>query len=186
MGLKRYFTGKACPNGHVAERIVSTRACSACSYERAREWKERNPDRCAELHRRWFAENHDRARELKLDEQKRNRIGANRRQKRYRDKNHQRTLEATAKWAKLNPHAGAAKNARYRAAILKQMPKWADAEEISGMYWLCGVFRSIGMDLHVDHIIPLRGRAVSGLHVAENLQLIHSSQNRAKSNSFAL
>lgn len=34
-GLKRYFTGAACANGHMAERLTSTHACVDC--KRARE-----------------------------------------------------------------------------------------------------------------------------------------------------
>ena len=29
-GLKRYFTGKSCPHGHVAERCVAHRCCVVC------------------------------------------------------------------------------------------------------------------------------------------------------------
>jgi hypothetical protein len=35
-GLKRYFTGKPCPNGHVAERYVSHKNCIECQQEKTR------------------------------------------------------------------------------------------------------------------------------------------------------
>lgn len=34
LGLKRYFTGKPCPKGHVSDRLLSTRSCIACNVER--------------------------------------------------------------------------------------------------------------------------------------------------------
>ena len=38
-GLKRYFTGKRCKNGHIAQRLVSSFGCVICENERAQAWK---------------------------------------------------------------------------------------------------------------------------------------------------
>jgi hypothetical protein len=46
--------------------------------------------------------------------------------------------------------------------------------------------RASGIPHEVDHIIPLRGRAVSGLHVHTNLQILSRTQNRAKQNSLSV
>ena len=69
-----------------------------------------------------------------------------------------------------------------RASQLLATPAWADMDSIKGMYELCGIFRRIGMNLHVDHVVPLRGKHVSGLHVAENLQLLYATDNLRKKN----
>lgn len=42
MKSPRYFTGKPCKRGHVAERYVSTRTCVECADERCREWQSKN------------------------------------------------------------------------------------------------------------------------------------------------
>jgi hypothetical protein len=41
-----------------------------------------------------------------------------------------------------------------------------------------------GIEWHVDHIIPLQGKNVSGLHTPYNLQVIPASWNTAKGNKF--
>lgn len=61
---------------------------------------------------------------------------------------------------------------------IRQTPKWADREKIREIY----VNRPEGY--HVDHIIPLRGRNVCGLHVENNLQYLPAQDNMKKHNTF--
>ena len=49
LGLKRYFTGASCAQGHIAERYVSGRQCVACTLERDK--LPRNRQRNKELRR---------------------------------------------------------------------------------------------------------------------------------------
>lgn len=65
----------------------------------------------------------------------------------------------------------------------KRMPKWADQKAILDIYMMkAGLVCLIGCDVQVDHIYPLRGALVSGLHVANNLDVITTRENRRKSN----
>jgi len=38
----------------------------------------------------------------------------------------------------------------------------------------------MGEKWHVDHVLPLRGKKISGLHVHTNLQLLPGAENIAK------
>ncbi len=60
----------------------------------------------------------------------------------------------------------------------KRTPRWADTQAIKEFYKNCPV------NMQVDHIIPLRGEIVSGLHVLENLQYLSFKDNLSKSNKF--
>jgi hypothetical protein len=52
----------------------------------------------------------------------------------------------------------------------------ADQAEVAGLYRFCQLFRGF----EVDHLIPLNGKTVSGLHVPENLQVLSVTANRSK------
>ena len=68
-----------------------------------------------------------------------------------------------------------------RMAKICRTPSWADMSKIKEMYKQA---RRTGMT--VDHIIPLRGQLVSGLHAENNLQLLPGNVNGSKGNSFKI
>jgi 5-methylcytosine-specific restriction endonuclease McrA len=70
-----------------------------------------------------------------------------------------------------------AKTAKYKASKLNALPVWANLNKIKEIYSLC----PIGHE--VDHIVPLQGLTVCGLHVEYNLQYLTVEENRKKSNS---
>lgn len=71
-----------------------------------------------------------------------------------------------------------AKSAARRAAKLKRTPKWANLQKIKEFYLNCPEGH------HVDHIIPLQGKNISGFHVLENLQYLPAKENLSKSNKW--
>jgi len=74
---------------------------------------------------------------------------------------------------------------RRRARLLERMPAWANGKAISAIYDQCRrISRETGTAHHVDHVIPLFGRRVSGLHVENNLQILSARANASKSNRF--
>jgi hypothetical protein len=98
---------------------------------------------------------------------------------------------SNAKWQKSNPEKLAltrlkqklkgndnAKSARRRATKKNATPLWADLDLIKDVYQ-----EAKYMQMDVDHIYPLAGKYVCGLHVWDNLQLLPKTQNIKKSNS---
>ncbi len=66
---------------------------------------------------------------------------------------------------------------------LKRTPSWANKEEILKLYREAKVLsNTTGEKYHVDHIIPLKGKYVSGLHVENNLQVVKANINQQKYN----
>lgn len=86
----------------------------------------------------------------------------------------------------LNRDKISAKDARRRAAKLKQCPAWLSSGmklEILGLYSKAQLLSTLtGVKHHVDHIIPLQGVSVRGLHVPWNLQIITKTENLKKGN----
>src|SRR3989304_6955184 len=93
--------------------------------------------------------------------------------------NKEKHLEAFTKWRKNNLQYDAFRAATYRAYRMKQRPSWADLEMIKQIYLNCP------KGYHVDHIIPLKGKFVSGLHVENNLQYLQATENMKKRNFYA-
>lgn len=85
-------------------------------------------------------------------------------------------------WRETNPDKHNAKEARRRAAKLQATPGWADSTQIAAVYEEASAMRALGLDVQVDHIVPLQGKNVCGLHVHTNLQLLLADDNRSKSN----
>ncbi len=68
---------------------------------------------------------------------------------------------------------------RYQLAKKNRVPPWFEAAEVAAVY-----ARAQQLGLTVDHVVPLQGLKVSGLHCLANLQLLTQSENSAKGNRY--
>lgn len=121
--------------------------------------------------------------------------------KQYRARNLIKRREQNIAWQKLNSAAHNAANRRYRiknkgtvnsftakrkASKLNRTPKWLSKEQethIKLYYGLAKLMSDyLGQAMEVDHIVPLQGKNVSGLHVPWNLQVMSKVGNCQKKN----
>jgi hypothetical protein len=103
----------------------------------------------------------------------------------YRD-NREYHNSLTRKYYRENKGIFRARDAKRRASLLQATPSWADLEQIKRIYTLCSkVSEKTGVTHHVDHIIPLKGKNVCGLHVETNLCILPARMNLEKSNKFS-
>jgi hypothetical protein len=140
-------------------------------YIKCKDWNKRNPEKGKEY-------------KAKYNQKPESKILA--KQYRYLHKTHIANTKST--WLKSNRWKATATGARYKAAKLQRTPIWVDEDDL----WLVkeaydlAEKRSIMTNIswHVDHIIPLQGKIVSGLHVIANLQVIPAKLNISKGNRY--
>jgi 5-methylcytosine-specific restriction endonuclease McrA len=89
-------------------------------------------------------------------------------------------------YRKANPGKINAKTAKRRAARRKAVPKWLtkiQLQEMQNFYIFASLWSLLtGIPHEVDHIVPLQGKNVRGLHVPWNLRVITQEENRHKNN----
>lgn len=101
---------------------------------------------------------------------------------------HEKSKKAQLVRQKNNLDKAAANAGKHRASKLQRTPKWVDTEElwlIKEVYSLAALrTKMFGFSWHVDHIVPLKGKLVSGLHTISNLQVISGASNISKNNNY--
>lgn len=104
----------------------------------------------------------------------------------WHQENKPKRNDQNRQWCKNNPDKMSAKWANRRASKLRRTPPWLTQEhlqQIESVYALAKrLTADTGIMHHVDHIVPLQGKTVSGLHVPWNLRAIPAMENLIKSN----
>ena len=171
-GAKFYFTGEPCVRGHIALRKTKG-SCVECVKE---DWAVDNERRKGKpkteaaiaAGRRYYEKNREaviaRASARPAEEKRRNRAE-------YKDRNVDVVRADTS-----------VRKRRHREAT----PKWLTKEErlqMRDLYVQARKMTGLTRERYVvDHIVPLRGEEVCGLHVPWNLRVITQDENLKKSN----
>jgi len=84
-----------------------------------------------------------------------------------------------------SPHYDVGLPERRRRAIRKATPSWVDHTIMRAVYETAAEESiRLGRKIVVDHIVPLKGRTVCGLHVPANLRLVSESFFRVRRGKF--
>ena len=170
-GEKFFSTGHLCIRGHITKRRTNTGRCTDCELENSRgvtkEYRaiyyQKNKEKLKQANKKSKAKHHEKRLQELTQWRKRNKDAI----KRY-----------NARWDKANRGRVNAKTARRRATLLNATPLWLSPlqqKQIRDFY-----VEACKTGLTVDHIVPLRGELVCGLHVPWNLQLLTRSENCSK------
>ena len=156
----KYFTGILCIKGHLAARRAKTGECLECRSLALIKWRKKNPQKVKQ---------HNDTQYLKYEAEKHKWYARNK------------------KYVQNNKGLINARTIAYQLAKANRIPKWANVEKIKELYKQATIkSKETGIQWHVDHVVPLRGKLVSGLHVIENLQVIPGIENIKKTNRYII
>lgn len=187
-GLKFYNTGKPCKHGHLSDRYASTAICVECVKIAGVDRNKNNREAQYASWRKWYEANKE-THHIRV--------------KRWQAANPEKVKKTAKLWAAANFEKVAANTKRYRQANpdqttawavasvarrSKRVPNWLTLDDkwmLKEAYSLAKLRTKLfGFAWEVDHVIPLRGSIVSGLHVPTNIQVIPKALNRAKRNVY--
>jgi hypothetical protein len=160
LGLKRYYTGKQCSNGHICERYVRGE-CIDCQSQKS---KDNGPK--------------EHYKKLKKDWKIKNKEYHDNQSKIWYENNKDRRLAASKNWRESNRGLVTSYTRKYQTGKENRTPSYANQEKMKDFYKNCPP------GSEVDHIIPLHGKLVSGFHIETNLQYLTVSENCSKSNKY--
>lgn len=190
--LSEFYSDKRGSSGVTGRCKACISECKRANYnpvkqaERSKKWRQANKQRAYQITRAWKLANKDR---VAVSDKK------------YREKHKEREAARVAAYAQANPEKGVQRSRRYamkhpekmvdavskrRAAKRNQYPLWDRelTDFVSAEASLLARIRGelFGFKWHVDHVVPLRGKEVRGLHVWNNLRVIPGFLNVRKSN----
>lgn len=177
-GLKRYFTGKPCKRGHIAERGVASRACLECVSSASLVWWHQNKQRQLERQHADQKRRNAAARIRRAKNPLKERVW----RKAWREKNRDKARLYETRYHAKRPEVTKSKNRNRKArkcaasgshsaadiAALLRAQRWRCA-------WCSGRLAKTGY--HVDHVLPL---VLGGANGRDNLQILCPSCNTSK------
>ncbi len=155
-----------------------TAQCKECRNVAKRKWATKNPDKVKTYTKKYNEQNKD-----VIKEKNKQRCSE------YYYRTHEIRLLHKKDYRVKHKSIVNATNARRRARKLLATPLWVlnSPTELASIALIytesLRLTKDTGVQHHVDHIIPLQGKYVSGFHCADNLQILTSKENVIKGNS---
>lgn len=154
--------------------------------ETNRLWVKNNPEKKALSDKKYRENNVEKIKLINKCYYSKNAEALSKRSRDYYERNKSCIKLKMKKYQENNLGIFRAIKAKRRAAKMQRTPSWLsefDLDYMKSIYIQAKELEKItGIKYHVDHIIPLQGKEVSGLHVPWNLQIITAEENTRKSN----
>lgn len=152
-------------------------------------WYVANKELTAERARTWRQENIGKARAQAKIRRTANPEKTKEYFREYRARNAETIKQHIRNWKTANPGKVNADTAKRYTNKLQRTPPWLTKEHLEQirLHYVeaSRLTKLTGICFHVDHVVPLNGKAVSGLHVPWNLQILPYYANIAKGNKYA-
>jgi hypothetical protein len=150
---------------------VNRLTCKTCLKKAGYANRAKNIDKYREYQSKWRAENREKS---------------NSYSKRWRTDNPEKQYQASRNWMTSVPGRQYFYSRSRKNHVKQATPPWANMKYIRLFYEMAKLEEErLGVPVHVDHIIPLKGKNVCGLHVEDNLQLLTAKDNLQKMNKYA-
>jgi hypothetical protein len=170
--LEDFYNDKSSKDGKTVK-------CKVCTKLYSNQYKAKHKEDISAYSKEYNRKHYQENREARLEWQKE-----------YRLENLDERREYDRKQSKVyysnNKDAAMEKSARRRAIKAQAMPPWVDEthlKRLRSIYKTCkNVSERTGKVHHVDHIVPLKGDNICGLHVWWNLRIIPARMNLSKGN----
>lgn len=147
--------------------------CKVCKSISTKAWKEKNKERIRLARQAHYEANKDK----QLSQSNA-----------WKEANREHVNDYAREWAKNNPAKRCEAEMRRHIAKIRRTPVWLTQEDKQAVIVIYEEARRLtvetGIPHEVDHIIPLQGKLVSGLHVPSNLQILIKSDNASKGNRY--
>lgn len=151
----------------------------------AKAYYQKNKEHLCAMRKQWEEANKDKIAERKKVKRKGNKVIALKK-KAWQEANKEKVAEYNRKWKHANRDRHNALNMKRHAAKMNRTPPWLTKEHYAQMREVYNMAKELskqqGIKHEVDHIVPLQGDTVSGLHVPWNLQILKQADNRSKRN----
>lgn len=185
LGIREYFTGIPCVQGHLSPRYTSSRACIECSRIARTRWGNENREKRLEYSKKYREETKHIKIVIMKEWREKNREYCIEYARAYRRNNPEKSAEISKKYRDANPELRAAhgRNRRARERLAEGSHSHKDVVNILERQGekcancRCKLFKSGAKKYHVDHVMPL---VLGGSNRADNLQILCPGCNTKK------
>jgi len=151
-----------------------------------KKWYQDNKEYCYDKSRTYKSSNLEKSKEYDKTYREQNKESAKLYSTRYQKEKKELIRTQRASYRKLNRGILNAINGFHRCSKLQATPIWLTKFDLDYMKHIYIQARELqkldNIRRHVDHLVPLRGETVCGLHVPWNLQILTAEENISKNN----